>query len=109
MCEIVTDILGIFYLFMAPNVTPRNKCFLMRKVNIATGSKKINVAAAICPQSIPPEATALGIEGGAVTAAPPDSVNTRAKTNSFHAVIKQKTLVAAIPVVACGKTTFRKA
>jgi hypothetical protein len=90
----------LYYLFIAPNVTPRSKCFLIRKVNIATGSKNINVAAAICPQSTPPEATALGIPGGAVIAAPPYSVNTKAKTNSFHAVIKQNTLVAAIPVVA---------
>lgn len=87
-----------FYFFTAPNVTPRNRCPRIRKVKIATGKRNTKVAAAIFPQSMPLDPIALVIEGGAVTALPPTSVNTSAKANSFHAVIRQKTAVAAIPV-----------
>ena len=63
--------------------------------------------AAILPQSIPAEPVALVMDGGDVTATPPTFVSTSAKANSFHAVIKQNTAVAAIPVTDCGKTTFK--
>ena len=68
----------------------------------------MKVLAAIIPQSTPPAPVALVMDGGAVTALPPTSVNTRAKANSFQAVIKQNTAVAAIPVTDCGKTTLKK-
>ena len=75
---------------------------------MATGRRKTKVPAAIFPQSIPLEPVALVIEGGAVTALPPTSVRTKANANSFHAVMRQNTAVAAMPVTDCGKITFRK-
>jgi hypothetical protein len=49
----------------------------------------------------------IGIKGGAVCASP--EVRSTAKAYSFHAKIRQKMAVAAMPVVACGSTTFQKA
>ena len=48
----------------------------------------------------------VGMKGGAVWAVP--EVNKRAKAYSFQLKIRQKIAVAAIPVVAWGKTTFWK-
>ena len=48
-----------------------------------------------------------GMKGGIVWASP--LVSNTAKAYSFQAKIKQKIAVAAIPVVACGSTTLRKA
>ena len=49
----------------------------------------------------------VGINGGAVWAVP--EVRSAAKAYSFQAKIRQKMAVAAMPVVACGRTTFQNA
>jgi len=48
-----------------------------------------------------------GMNGGMVCALP--LVSSSAKAYSFHEKMRQKIAVAAIPVIACGKTTLRKA
>ena len=67
-------------------------------VKTATGSRNMNVPAAICPHSTPDVPILLANEGGAVRAL--RVVITNEKANSFHAVIRQKTAVAAMPVTA---------
>ena len=64
-------------------------------------------AAAITVQSGRPEPTWLGMKGGAVWAR--RLVMISAKAYSFHAVMKQNTAVAAMPVAASGMTILKKA
>ena len=49
----------------------------------------------------------VGMNGGAVWALP--EVRSTAKAYSFQAKIRQKMAVAAMPVAACGRTTFTNA
>ena len=49
----------------------------------------------------------VGMKGGAVWALP--EVSSTAKAYSFQAKIRQKIAVEAMPVAACGSTTFRNA
>ena len=65
------------------------------------------VPAATAGQSCPPSPMMIGMKGGAVCALP--EVSSTAKAYSFQAKIRQKIAVAAMPVVACGSTTFTKA
>jgi hypothetical protein len=58
-------------------------------------------------QSSPPSPMMVGMNGGAVCAWP--EVSRTEKAYSFQAKIRQKMAVAAIPVAACGRTTFTKA
>jgi len=67
-------------------------------VNTITGTKKIVAPAATAGQSWPPLPIIVGIKGGAVCAVP--DVRRAAKAYSFHAKIRQKIAVEAIPVVA---------
>jgi hypothetical protein len=55
----------------------------------------------------PPSPMMIGMKGGAVCASP--LVSSSAKAYSFQAKIRQKIAVAAMPVVACGSTTFQNA
>ena len=75
------------------------------KVNSAAGMRKTTAPAAIGPQAVPPDPVKLIIEGGAVRGCALERICEKA--NSFHAVIKQNTAVAAIPVIACGKDIFK--
>ena len=86
------------YFLIAPKVIPLRRCFLKKMVNIITGKRNIKVDAAMAPQSTPPTPIWLGINGGAVSALLVVIIN--AKAYSFHAVMKQNTTVAAIPVAA---------
>ena len=70
------------------------------------GTRKSVAPAATAGQSSPPSPMMDGMKGGAVWAVP--EVSKRAKAYSFQLKIKQKIAVAAIPVVAWGKTTFQK-
>jgi len=63
--------------------------------------------AATAGQSWPPSPMIKGMKGGIVCASP--LVSRTAKAYSFQAKIKQKIAVAAIPVVACGRTTLKNA
>jgi len=65
------------------------------------------VPAPTAGQSMPPSPMMVGMKGGAVWASP--DVSNAAKAYSFQAKIRQKIAVAAMPVVACGRTTFQKA
>ena len=47
----------------------------------------------------------MEMNGGAVCALP--LVSSSAKAYSFHAKMRQKIAVAAMPVVACGSTTLK--
>ncbi len=76
-------------------------------MKIATGNRKRKVPAAITVQSGRPEPTWLGMKGGAVCAR--RLVMISAKAYSFHAVMKQKTAVAAMPVAASGMTILKNA
>ena len=58
-------------------------------------------------QSGRPEPTWLGMKGGAVWAR--RLVMISAKAYSFHAVMKQNTAVAAMPVAASGMTILKNA
>ena len=70
-------------------------------------NKESVVAAATAGQSWPPSPMMNGMKGGTVCASP--LVSRTAKAYSFQAKIRQKIAVAAMPVVACGSTTLRKA
>ena len=76
-------------------------------VKAKIGIKNRVVPAATAGQSCPPSPMMKGMKGGIVCASP--LVSNTAKAYSFQAKIKQKIAVAAIPVVACGSTTLRKA
>ena len=57
--------------------------------------------------STPPRPRIVGMVGGAVRAR--SVVSIRAKAYSFQAKMREKTVVAAMPVTAWGRTTLRKA
>src|SRR5450756_128412 len=95
------------HLRTAPKVMPRSKCFRSRMVKHRMGTKNSVVAAATAGQSWPPSPMMKGMKGGMVCASP--LVSSTAKAYSFQAKIRQKMAVAAIPVVACGSTTLKKA
>ena len=67
-------------------------------MNTITGTRKIVAPAATAGQSWPPIPIIVGIKGGAVCAVP--EVKRTAKAYSFHAKIRQKMAVDAIPVAA---------
>ena len=56
---------------------------------------------------MPPRPIIVAMLGGAVRAR--WLVSIRAKAYSFHAKMRQKTVVAAMPVTACGSTIRKKA
>src|SRR5690606_29904485 len=87
----------------APKVMPRRSCLRRRMVKTRIGTRKTVVPAATAGQSMPPSPMIVGMKGGAVWAEP--EVRRTAKAYSFHAKIRQKMAVAAMPVVACGRTT----
>src|ERR1700722_5941877 len=91
----------------APNVMPRNRCFLSAIVKIMIGSRKRVVPAATAGQFCPPSPMMKGMKGGIVCAS--ELVSKRLNAYSFHEKIRQKIAVAAMPVAACGSTTFRNA
>ena len=74
---------------------------------MATGSRNSTVPAAMTVQSCRPVPIWLGMKGGAVWAR--RLVRIYAKAYSFHAVMKQNTAVAAMPVAASGSTILKKA
>src|ERR1700682_1786688 len=95
------------HLRTAPKVIPRNKWRRSRMVKHRIGIKNMVVAAATAGQSWPPSPMMKGMKGGIVCASP--LVSRTAKAYSFQAKIRQKIAVAAMPVVACGSTTLKKA
>src|ERR1700738_3662731 len=95
------------HLRTAPKVMPRNKWRRSRMVKHRIGMKNIVVGGATAGQSWPPSPMMNGMNGGIVCASP--LVSRTAKAYSFQAKIKQKMAVAAMPVVACGRTTLKKA
>src|SRR2546426_10327129 len=99
--------LGTAHLRIAPKVTPRSRCLRSSTVKNSTGSRNSVVPAAIAGQSRPPSPMMVGMNGGEVCAVP--LVSSSAKAYSFHAKIRQKIAVVAMPVAACGSTTLMKA
>src|ERR1700722_15410379 len=99
------DLFG--HLRTAPKVMPRKRWRRKRMVKHRIGIKNSVVAAATAGQSCPPSPMMKGMKGGIVCASP--LVSRTAKAYSFQAKIRQKIAVAAIPVVACGSTTLKKA
>ena len=95
------------YFLTAPKVIPLKRCFLKIIVKIITGNKNKVVPAPIAGQSKPPSPIIVGINGGAVCAL--NWVSKTANAYSFHEKIIQKIAVAAIPVIACGRTTLKNA
>src|SRR5262245_47456553 len=95
------------HLRTAPKVMPRSRCLRSRIVNSTIGIRKIVAPAATAGQSWPPSPMIMGMKGGAVCARP--DVRSTAKAYSFQAKIRQKIAVAAMPVLAWGSTTLRKA
>src|ERR1700722_2763138 len=91
----------------APKVMPRKRCFRNAIVKTIIGSRKSVVPAATAGQFWPPSPMMKGINGGIVCAS--ELVSKRLNAYSFHEKIKQKIAVAAMPVAACGSTTFRNA
>src|SRR5207247_8790272 len=92
---------------MDRKVMPRSKCLRNSTVKNSTGSRNSVVPAAIAGQSRPPSPMMVGMNGGEVCAVP--LVSSSANAYSFHAKIRQKIAVVAMPVAACGSTTLRKA
>ena len=86
---------------------PRSRCLRSSTVKQTIGIRKTVVAAATAGQSWPPSPMMKGMKGGIVWASP--LVSSTAKAYSFQAKIMQKIAVAAMPVVACGSTTLKKA
>src|SRR5262249_28597047 len=86
------------HLRTAPKVMPRRRCRRSRIVKTTIGITNSVVAAATAGQSWPPSPMMNGMNGGIVWAAP--LVSSTAKAYSFHAKIRQKIAVAAIPVTA---------
>src|SRR5580692_8477038 len=95
------------HLRTAPKVMPHNRCRRSRMVKHRIGMKNNVVAAATAGQSWPPSPMMNGMKGGMVCASP--LVSRTANAYSFQAKIRQKIAVAAMPVVACGSTTLKKA
>src|SRR5262249_35539264 len=95
------------HLRTAPKVMPRSRWRRSSTVKARRGSRNSVVPAATAGQSWPPSPMMMGMKGGAVCASP--EVSSTAKAYSFQAKIRQKMAVAAMPVVACGSTTFQKA
>src|SRR5262249_49185112 len=95
------------HLRTAPKVIPRRRCLRSRTVKTRIGIRKRVVPALTAGQSWPPSPMMIGMKGGAVCASP--EVSSTAKAYSFQAKIMQKIAVAAMPVVACGSTTLKKA
>src|SRR6266849_8019990 len=95
------------HLRTAPKVMPRNRWRRSRMVKHRIGMKNNVVAAATAGQSWPPSPMMNGMKGGIVCASP--LVSSTAKAYSFQAKIRQKIAVAAISVVACGRTTMKNA
>src|SRR5207253_11359128 len=95
------------HLRIAPKVMPRSRCLRNSTVKNSTGNRNGVVPAAIAGQSRPPSPMMVGMNGGEVCAVP--LVSSSAKAYSFQAKMRQKIAVVAIPVAACGSTTFRKA
>ena len=83
---------------------PRSRCLRRITVKITTGSRNSVVPAATAGQSSPPSPMMIGMNGGAVCACP--DVRSSANAYSFQEKIRQKIAVAAMPVVACGRTTL---
>src|SRR6201997_788735 len=96
-----------FHLRTAPKVMPRSRCLRSTTVKKRIGSTNSVVAAATAGQSCPPSPMMNGMNGGIVCASP--LVSSNANAYSFHAKIRQKIAVAAMPVIACGNTTLMKA
>ena len=71
-----------------------------------TGIRNASVPAAIADHSIPPRLSMVAIAGGAVRAF--SLVIRRAKAYSFQENIMANTVVAAMPVVAWGRTILKK-
>jgi hypothetical protein len=90
------------YCLIAPKVTPRKRCFRMAKITINTGMRNAKVPAAMADHSMPPRPSMVAMAGGAVRAF--SLVNIKAKAYSFQTKIRLKTVVAAMPVAACGTT-----
>src|ERR1700756_1563119 len=95
------------HLRTAPKVIPRSRWRRSRIVKAKIGMKNRVVPAATAGQSCPPSPMMKGMKGGIVWASP--LVSSTAKAYSFQEKIRQKIAVAAIPVEACGSTTFQKA
>src|SRR6266478_1774369 len=95
------------HLRTAPKVMPRNRWRRSRMVKHRIGMKNNVVAAATAGQSWPPSPMMNGMKGGIVCASP--LVSRTANAYSFQAKIRQKIAVAAMPVVACGRTTLKNA
>ena len=71
------------------------------------GDQETKAPAAIADHSIPPVPSMVAMPGGAVRAL--SLVSIKAKAYSFQAKIRQKTVVAAMPVIAWGRTILKKA
>src|SRR5437868_5688254 len=97
----------LVHLRTAPKVMPRNRWRRNSTVNSRIGRKNSVVAAATAGQSWPPSPMMKGMKGGMVCASP--LVSRTANAYSFQAKIRQNIAVAAIPVMACGNTTLKKA
>src|SRR5262245_9358841 len=95
------------HLRTAPKVMPLRRWRLSSTVNTRIGTRNRVVPAPTAGQSMPPSPMIVGMKGGAVWALP--EVSSTAKAYSFQAKIRQKIAVAAMPVAACGSTTFQKA
>src|ERR1700674_5709076 len=91
----------------APKVMPRSSSLRSRMVKTTMGTRNSVVPAATAGQSCPPSPMMKGMKGGVVCASP--EVSSTAKAYSFQEKIRQKIAVAAMPVEACGSTTFQKA
>src|SRR5260370_2516462 len=91
----------------APKVIPRRRFLRSSTVKTRIGTRNRVVAAATAGQSWPPSPMMMGMNGGAVCAWP--EARSTANAYSFQAKMRQKIAVAAMPVVACGSTTLRKA
>ena len=85
--------------------TPAGEGKTTTSVGLCDGLNKIGKQSIVCLRE-PSLGPSFGMKGGAVWAVP--EVSKRAKAYSFQLKIRQKIAVAAIPVVAWGKTTFRK-
>src|SRR4051794_21457799 len=97
-------VVGGRHLRTAPKGMPRSRCRRSNTVKARIGTRNRVVPAATAGQSWPPSPMMMGMKGGAVCASP--EVSRTAKAYSFQAKIRQKMAVAAMPVVACGSTTF---
>src|SRR5438105_1578724 len=106
-CAVAVGLCLLGHLRTAPKVIPRKRCLRSKTVKQTIGMMNNVVPAATAGQSWPPSPMIKGMKGGMVWATP--LVNSTANAYSFHAKIRQKTAVAAMPVAACGSTVFTKA